>query len=114
NDVNTDHPRRMLKTFTRYRLPGDWNKLVIGGGVNWESRNYTDVTNPVTGNPERLEQKAYALVNVMARYEFTYTLSAQLNVDNVLDETHYSQIGFYNQYSYGEPRNAMLTVNYRY
>lgn len=114
NDVNTDHPRRMLKTFTRYRLPGDWNKLVIGGGVNWESRNYTDVTNPVTGNPERLEQKAYALVNVMARYEFTNALSAQLNVDNVLDETHYSQIGFYNQYSYGEPRNAMLTVNYRY
>lgn len=114
NDVNTDHPREMAKLYTSYRFPGDWNQLTIAGGVNWQDSNYKDTVNPVTGQPERLEQNAYSLVSLMARYDITSQLSAQLNVDNLLDKTYYSQIGFYNQLEYGEPRNITLTMNYQF
>jgi len=50
----------------------------------------------------------------MARYTFSEHLSAQLNVDNLLDETYYDQIGFYSQYAFGEPRNYNVGVTYRF
>jgi outer membrane receptor for ferric coprogen and ferric-rhodotorulic acid len=112
-DVNTDQPRKMLKLFTTYRFPGLRN-LIIGGGVNWEGSNYTNTTNIVSGEPERLEQDAYSLVNFMARYEFNERLSGQVNLDNLTDETYYSQIGFYDQLAYGEPRNVNVRLRYRF
>ena len=113
-DANSRHPRRLLKLFSKYRFQGELQKLALGGGVNWESENYMQTTNPVTGASERLQQSSYALVDLMASYDFTDALTAQLNVKNVLDEKYYSQIGFYNQYAYGAPRNAMLTLKYQF
>lgn len=112
-DINTSHPRRLLKLFTRYRLPGRFNRLLIGGGVNWQSDNYTIASNPF-GVDEKLEQSSYALVELMARYQFSDRLSAQLNLNNLLDEEYYSQIGFYSQLAHGEPRSALLTLKYQF
>jgi outer membrane receptor for ferric coprogen and ferric-rhodotorulic acid len=50
----------------------------------------------------------------MARYKFSENISAQLNLDNLLDEEYYSQIGFFNQLAFGEPRNYNLGVTYRF
>ena len=113
-DVNTDQPRELFKLFTTYEFLDTLPGLTIGGGVNWEGGNYTAATNPITGAPERLEQSAYALVHVMARYAISESISAQLNVDNLLDEEYYDQIGFYNQLAFGEPRNYNLGVTYRF
>lgn len=112
--VNTDHPRRLVKLFTTYRLPGDLSDLVIGGGVNYRSDSYSDGLNPVTSAPFRFQQDAYTLVSLMARYDVTESLQLQANVENVLDETYYSQIGFYSQYRYGAPRNATVSLRYRF
>lgn len=112
--VNTDHPRQLLKLFTTYRLPGAMNGLVVGGGVNWRSKNYTDTVNPVTGQPFRMEQKAFALINLMARYEINEQFSVQGNIENLTDETYYSQIGFYSQYRYGTPRNYSVSLKYAF
>ncbi|WP_250463340.1 TonB-dependent siderophore receptor [Microbulbifer litoralis] len=114
NAVNTNQPSELLKLFTTYRFSGELDGLTLAGGVNWQGRNYTDTTNPATGQPERLQQDAYSLVSLMARYQFTEQLSGQLNVDNLLDEEYYSQIGFYNQLEYGEPRNFNASLNYRF
>ena len=76
--------------------------------------SYTDTTNPVTGNPERLEVRPYALVNLMGRYQLDNGLSLQLNVENLFDKKYYSQIGFYDQLAFGEPRNVTLTLRYHY
>ena len=111
--INTNHPRKTFKLFSKYRLPGAWNRLSVGGGVNWESANYTDVINP-QGGGERLRQPAFSLVNLMARYEFTPQLSGQINLNNVFDKKYYSQIGFYQQYAYGDPRNLMASVKYQF
>ncbi|ARU59483.1 putative TonB-dependent receptor [Oleiphilus messinensis] len=112
--VNTSHPRRLLKVFSKYQFQGDLQGLAVGAGVNWQSGNYTNGTNPVTGEGEKLEQDAYALVSLMAKYAFNKELSAQLNVNNLLDETYYSQIGFYSQLAYGAPRNASVSLKYAF
>ncbi len=112
--VNTDQPNELLKLYTIYQFAGALADLTVAGGVNWQGSNYTNTSNPVTGAAERVEQQAYSLVSLMARYDITSSLSAQLNLDNVLDEEYYSQIGFYNQLEYGNPRNATLSVRYSF
>lgn len=112
-DVNTDHPRRLLKLFTTYQLTGFFEGLTLGGGVNWRSRNYSDTTNPGTGAPFRFQQDAFALVSLMARYAVNDRLSIQANADNLTDENYYSQIGFYQQYRYGAPRSYSISFDYR-
>lgn len=113
-DVNTDQPRKMFKLFSTYTLPGAWSDLTVGGGINWEDANYTSAVNPVTGAAEDLEQGEYSLVNLMARYDVTRQLSVQLNASNLLDETYYSQIGFYSQLAYGMPRNVSAELRYQF
>ncbi len=53
-------------------------------------------------------------MSLMARYDFSAALSAQLNIDNLLDKEYYNQIGFYNQLEYGQPRNFTVSVNYSF
>ncbi|HCD06246.1 MAG TPA: TonB-dependent siderophore receptor, partial [Methylophaga sp.] len=77
----------------------------------WESSNYTLATNPL-GQTEKLKQDSYALVRLMAKYQVTPALSAQLNINNLFDEKYYTNIGFYSQLAYGAPRNANLTLKY--
>lgn len=113
-DFNTDQPRKMFKLFTTYTLNGILPELTVGGGVNWEDSTYTPTFNPVTGAPENLTQDDYTLVNLMARYDITPQLAVQINVENLLDEEYYSQIGFYDQLAFGEPRNVTGELRYRF
>jgi len=112
NDVpaNTDQPRRLLKLFTTYTV----DRLTFGGGVNYRSQAYTPSTNPVTLAPFDFRQDGYALVNLMARFAVTERLQLQANVENLLDKTYYSQVGFFSQYRYGAPRNFTVSANYRF
>jgi outer membrane receptor for ferric coprogen and ferric-rhodotorulic acid len=112
-DVNSIYPRQLLRVFTSYRLPGAWNKLTLGGGVNWQSTVYTYAQNP-QGVSERIEQKAYALVNLMARYEFSKQLSAQLNINNLFDKTYFNMFDAYDQITYGAPRSVSLSMKYQF
>ncbi|RVT43047.1 TonB-dependent siderophore receptor [Rheinheimera sediminis] len=107
-EVNTDHPRKKLNLFTTYDFVNELEGLVIGGGISWEDQQYSGTA------PKILRQDAYSLVSLMARYEVTPQLSVQLNVDNLFDETYYSQIGFFDQYGYGTPRNFTLGATYAF
>ncbi|MFT3848143.1 MAG: TonB-dependent siderophore receptor [Propionivibrio sp.] len=112
-DVNTIYPRRLLRLFTTYRLHGDFAGLTLGGGVNWQSETHTDAVNPL-GNVERIKQDAYSIVNLMARYDFSKQLSAQLNINNVFDEKYFSMFDAYDQMTYGAPRSATLKMTYKF
>ncbi|GLS05585.1 ferric-rhodotorulic acid/ferric-coprogen receptor FhuE [Chitiniphilus shinanonensis] len=112
-DINTIYPRKLIRLFTSYRLPVLDGALTVGGGVDWQSETYTYAVNP-QGATERIGQNDYALVNLMARYAITRQLSAQLNVNNLFDEAHYGMFDAYSQITYGAPRNASLTVNYKF
>ncbi|MCB5185743.1 TonB-dependent receptor [Methylobacillus gramineus] len=111
NKIQTVTPQSLFKLFTTYTLPGAWNKVMIGGGANWQSRIYTNDTGP--GNAYRFTQGSYAVVNLMARYQFDEHFSAALNLNNLFDKAYYtnttSNMGFY-----GAPRNAMLTLKYQF
>lgn len=114
DDVNTMYPTKLLRTFTTYRVPGIFNnKLTIGGGVNWQDAIYTYATNPA-GNSEKIEQDAYALVNLMARYQITDNLSAQLNANNVTDEKYYDIFDAYGALTYGAPRSFTASAKYSF
>lgn len=110
--VSTNQPRSLLRLFTTYRLQGGLQGLTLGGGVNWQSSNYTIATGPK--GAERVQQNAYALFSLMARYQFSPNLSLQVNVNNLFDKHYYSQIGYYNHGAWGAPRNVMATLNYRF
>jgi outer membrane receptor for ferric coprogen and ferric-rhodotorulic acid len=115
NNINTIYPHRLLRLFTTYRLPGAWDKLSIGGGVNWEGETYTIVPNaPPNTNGGRVAQASFALVNLMARYEFSRELSAQLNVNNLFDKKHFGLSAAYEGVNYQAPRGASLTLRYRF
>ena len=111
--VNTLYPTKLLRTFTTYRFSGDWNRLTVGGGVNWQDSIYTYATNP-DDQLEKIEQDAYALVNLMARYDITDNLSAQLNANNVTDEKYFDIFDAYGALTYGAPRSVTATAKYRF
>lgn len=112
-DVNSIYPRELLRVFTTYRLPGAWNSLTLGGGVNWQGTTYTYAQNSL-GTTEKIEQKAYALVDLMARYEFGKRVSAQFNINNLFDKTYYGMFDAYSQITYGAPRSATLSMKYTF
>lgn len=113
--VNTDAPRRLFKLFLSYEVPGDALKgLTVGGGIKWQDEIFGAAQNPVSGSPDRIRQDRYALVALMARYSVNEQLSFQLNANNLTDEKYYSQVNFYDQYRYGDPRNFMGTVRYNF
>src|SRR5690606_12388591 len=75
--ANTDQPRKLLKLFTTYDLPGLLEGLTIGGGINYRSKAYSSGANPVTNVPFRFQQDGYTLVSLMARYAVTEQLQLQ-------------------------------------
>lgn len=105
-------PRHIAKLYTTYRLPGDWSALTVGGGVRWESQSGFTSRGP-GGQQLDSSQSGYALLDLMARYQFNRQWSATLNLNNVLDKKYYASTNIYSNY-YGAPFGAMLGVNYRY
>ncbi|MDR2315105.1 MAG: TonB-dependent receptor [Pseudomonas sp.] len=102
--IVTNIPRHSVKTFTTYRLPGALDKLTVGGGVNWQSKYGQDL--------RTFTQGSYAVVNLMTRYDVTRDLSVKLNLNNVFDKTYY---GYADSWVvYGEPRNFMTSMEYRF
>lgn len=112
--ANTEQPRKLLKIFTTWDLPGALTGLTIGGGINYRSKAYSDGDNPYSAAPFRFQQDGYTLVSLMARYAVTEQLQLQGNIENLFDKKYYSQIGSFSQYRYGAPRNFTISANYRF
>lgn len=99
-------PLHNLKLFSTYRLPGSWNKLTLGGGVNWQSAIRS-------GTSLDYRQSSVTLVNLMARYELDKNLSLSAHLNNALDKRYYSTVA--NDYgTYGAPRNFTVSAKYSF
>lgn len=99
-------PSHSLKLFTTYRLHGAWNKITVGGGVNWQSAIHSDES-------INYRQGSVALVNLMTRYEIDKNLSISLNLNNALDKEHYSAVAG-NYGTFGAPRNLTASMKYNF
>lgn len=114
--IRTTFPRHMAKLWTAYRLPGQWNRLTLGGGVNWQSRIYYSGTDwQLPGVTLKGEQPAYSVVNLMARYEISKQLSATLNINNLFDKEYLQGLdSTFHTGIYAPTRNAMLNLRYNF
>ena len=106
-DANDKHavtysPKHMGKASSTYRIPG-LEQLKVGASLNWQD----DVRNGIA------EQDAYALVNLMASYDIDPNWSVSANLNNVTDEKYLSSL-YWTQAYYGAPRNASMTVSWKY
>ncbi|MCY1407199.1 Ferripyoverdine receptor [compost metagenome] len=80
--------------------------------MNWQSEFYGKVYSPTVGDYTKLEQESYALVDLMARYQFSDNLSATLNAKNIFDKKYLTGMGYFDTGFYGEPRSLSLTTKW--
>lgn len=100
-------PRHTLQLSTSYRLPGDWNRLTVGAGVNWQSKvTGYNIPHPQLGSVT-VDQEAYALVNLFANWKLNEQLSLGLSVRNLFDKAYWANLDYPN---YGDPRSVMVTL----
>ncbi|WP_191600864.1 TonB-dependent siderophore receptor [Marinomonas algicola] len=66
-------------------------------------------------NDSGADASAYKVVNAMMSYQFTPELSAQLNIDNLLNERYYARVGDSGQFNIpGAERSAKATIRYQF
>ncbi len=103
-------PEKTLKLFTSYKLNP---KITLGAGLRWQSATQSQwIPRYYTQSEKQLmKQDAFAIVDVMARYQFNPRLSLALNINNVFDKVYYQHE---RSYISGAPRNFLLTAAYKY
>lgn len=107
--VRTYIPRQMLRLSTTYRVPM-LEQLKVGGNLTWQDDTY------VIYNGTEIRQRAYALLNLMARYDISKKISATINLNNVTDQKYLNTLywGSWGQGYYGAPRNVSVALNWTY
>lgn len=115
---NADHshgrtyaPKHLLRASTVYRVP-QLPQLKIGANLSWQDDIYRAVTLP-DGRASRIEQDDYALVGLMASYDIDPSWSVAANLNNLTNEKYISSL-YWEQGFYGAPRNASMSVSWKY
>ncbi|WP_444943416.1 TonB-dependent siderophore receptor [Microbulbifer sp. ZKSA006] len=106
-DVRTYIPRNTLKVAVAYDMP-QVQGLKLGGGINWQDDIYIEPAEGV-----RVEQDSYALLSVFANYDISDNLTVALNIDNLTNEKYLNSL-YWTQGYYGAPRQAQVSVSWRY
>ncbi|ATD63056.1 TonB-dependent siderophore receptor [Janthinobacterium svalbardensis] len=99
-------PKHMLRLWSGYTLPGEWNKFSVGAGVNMQSH---------TVDTERTFKLAgFSIWNARLAWQATPQVALSVNVNNVFDKRYiipaYNTTGSNNYF--GDPRNVQLTLKY--
>ena len=106
-------PRHQLRLFSTYRLGGETQGWMIGGGAQIQSDSYVNGT--LNGTPLTARQGGYTVYNAMTSYRINKDYSIQVNVNNLFDKVYYKKfaptgIGYY----YGDPRNIMVSLRAKF
>lgn len=107
----TWEPRHTLKLWgLRAFEGGALRGLRLGLGVHAVSASQSG-----NGAAAVRRQGGYAVINAMASYALRDNVQLGLNLNNLGDRRYYTRLGGTNTYnSYGEPRNAALTLRVHY
>ncbi|MBW4935840.1 TonB-dependent siderophore receptor [Marinobacter sp. F4206] len=113
-------PEHLAQLRGTWRVPGI-EGLKVGSQVRWQSEISQEqgvaTTGPNAGSTIITEQDSYAVLDLMASYDFARHWNATLNVNNVTDEKYIESLkkfGASAQGFYGEPANASLTISWVY
>ncbi|HCI6694487.1 TPA: ferric-rhodotorulic acid/ferric-coprogen receptor FhuE [Klebsiella quasipneumoniae subsp. quasipneumoniae] len=112
SSINTQLPRTTVKVFTSYKPAIMNEKLDVGGGLRWQNKTFSDITH--NDEDVRINQEAYSLVDLYARYAINSSMTAQVNIANVFDKKYYSVLGFYDQGAYGPGRAVFASLTYKF
>ena len=98
-------PKHMFNFWTQYDVSlGNLRSLGLSLGMNHVSENFTARNNAYV-------LPAYTLVDAVVSYSFRQ-LQLQLNINNLLDKTHFTDAIFGNQFFPGKTRSFLLTLIY--
>ncbi|WP_192984324.1 TonB-dependent siderophore receptor [Pseudomonas sp. EggHat1] len=113
----TYSPKHMIKAAATYRIPG-MEKLKVGAAVRWQDD--IKIAVPLTADDgftsigtADARQDAYAVVDLMASYDIDPNWSVSANLNNLTDEKYLSSL-YWTQAYYGAPRNASMSVSWKY
>lgn len=106
--TNTYIPRHLVRATTSYR-PASLDALKVGARLRWQDEIERD-RDLADG---KTRQEAYALVDLMASYDFSDSLTGSLNVNNVTDEEYLTSLKW-DQAFHGAPRHVMANLTWRY
>ncbi|MCB5185758.1 TonB-dependent siderophore receptor [Methylobacillus gramineus] len=113
---DTKLPEHMFKLTTMYHLLGDLEQWRVGANVYQQSRMHVSASE--AGSVATVQQKAYAVLDVIVGYKVSPKLDLQLNINNLLDKHYYRSIANGVAWGptdvYGEPRSARLTARYTF
>ena len=99
-------PKHMLRLWSGYTLPGEWNKFSVGAGASLQSHTVdTERTFKVAG---------FSIWNARLGWQATPQVALSVNVNNLFDKRYiipsYNTTGSNNYY--GDPRNVQFTLKY--
>ncbi|WP_249673905.1 TonB-dependent siderophore receptor [Pseudomonas abieticivorans] len=103
---STFTPKHLLRVWANYALPGDFERVSVGAGVNSQSRTQSF--------DRAYEEPGFSIWSARVGYKVSDQVSLAANLNNLFDK-HYvipsygSLTG--NNY-FGDPRNVMFTVKY--
>ncbi|WP_084437770.1 TonB-dependent siderophore receptor [Shinella sp. HZN7] len=104
--ISTITPENMVRIATSYAIPD--TGLTVGGNVSWQSKIFNTWFWPASGTAV---QDSYAVVGLMAKYDFENGVAASLNVNNLFNEKYYSSFDEnYATGNFGAPRNVTFTL----
>jgi outer membrane receptor for ferric coprogen and ferric-rhodotorulic acid len=112
--VRTFVPRNTARLNLSYS-PEAFSALKLGASFQYQSRIYNEPgsVSVTTGEPIRITQKSYALLDLLARYNLTDHVALSANVRNVTNVKYISALN-YDQGFYGAPRTVLGTLRVRY
>ncbi|RKP53278.1 TonB-dependent siderophore receptor [Pararobbsia silviterrae] len=106
-EFNAVAPKHLLKLWTAYQLPGQWNKWTIGAGTYVSSKiSYTDGIGSWV-------QGGYATVDAMVSYRLDKRTTLALSGTNLFNRTYYDTVGGDGNNLFGNLRRVLFTVRYQ-
>ena len=97
-------PRHQLGLWSRYDLSP---RFGFGVGLHHQSRSFASISNAV-------ELPAYTRIDAALFFRLAEGIEAQINVQNVLDESYFPTAHNDNNISTGAPINARGTLRVRF
>jgi outer-membrane receptor for ferric coprogen and ferric-rhodotorulic acid len=109
-------PEHILRVWTHYQLPGEWQRWSVQGGMNAVSKTFTKLNIPDFNiNDAVLKQSGYTLFDAGFGYQITPELSVDVLVTNLTDKKYYQRINtFQDGNIWGDPRAATMTLRAKF
>ena len=108
--ANSYTPRNILRLYSQYQLPGEWNQWSVGAGMSVQS-------DTVSAKPYSIQQGGYTLFNASIGYRYNEHFDLALVGNNLTDKRYYESYNNRSKYAngfYGDTRNVALRATLRY